>query len=78
MVSIDVYMNFRFTVDLQTDFFDGIEDLIYDAGCSDALVCSQNGKAYLEFDREADTKNQAIESALKALLDKGFECGCTR
>ena len=24
-------MIFRFTVDIQTDFFDGIEDLIYDA-----------------------------------------------
>lgn len=66
-------MIFRFTVDIQTDFFDGIEDLIYDAGCGDALVCSQNGKAYLEFDREADTKDQAVESALKALCDKGFK-----
>jgi hypothetical protein len=65
-------MIFQFTVDLHCDFFDCIEDLIYDAGCSDALVCSQNGKAYLEFDREADNKDQAIESALKALRDKGF------
>ena len=65
-------MNFRFTVDLQTDFFDGIEDLIYDAGCSDALVYSQNGRVYLDFDREADTKDQAIESALKALQNIGI------
>jgi len=66
-------MIFRFTVDLQTDFFDGIEDLIYDAGCSDALVYSQNGRVYLDFDREADTKDQAIESTLKALRGKGFK-----
>ena len=66
-------MIFRFTVDLQTDFFDGIEDLIYDAGCSDAFVHSENGVVHLDFDREADTKDQAIESALKALRDKGFE-----
>ena len=65
-------MIFRFTVDLQTDFFDGIEDLIYDAGCSDALVYSQNGRVYLDFDREADTKDQAIESALKALQNIGI------
>ena len=66
-------MIFRFTVDLQTDFFDGIEDLIYDAGCSDALVYSQNGRVYLDFDREADTKDQAIESALRALQKIGIE-----
>ena len=65
-------MIFRFTVDLQTDFFDGIEDLIYDAGCSDALVYSQNGRVSLDFDREADTKDQAIESALKALQNIGI------
>lgn len=65
-------MIFRFTVDLQTDFFDGIEDLIYDAGCSDALVYSQNCRVYLDFDREADTKDQAIESALKALQNIGI------
>ena len=65
-------MIFRFTVDLQTDFFDGIEDLIYDAGCSDALVYSQNGRVYLDVDREADTKDQAIESALKALQNIGI------
>ena len=65
-------MIFRFTVDLQTDFFDGIEDLVYDAGCSDALVYSQNGRVYLDFDREADTKDQAIESALKALQKIGI------
>ena len=65
-------MIFRFTVDLHTDFFDGIEDLIYDAGCSDALVYSQNGRVYLDFDREADTKDQAIESALKALQNIGI------
>ena len=65
-------MLFRFTVDLQTDFFDGIEDLIYDAGCSDALVYSLNGRVYLDFDREADTKDQAIESALKALQNIGI------
>ena len=66
-------MIFRFTVDLQIDFFNGIEDLIYNAGCSDGLVYSQNGRVYLDFDREADTKDQAIESALKALHDKGFQ-----
>ena len=65
-------MIFRFTVDIQTDFFDGIEDLIYDAGCSDALVYSQNGRVYLDFDREADTKDQAIESAFKALQNIGI------
>ena len=65
-------MIFRFTVDIQTDFFDGIEDLIYDAGCSDALVYSQNGRVSLDFDREADTKDQAIESALKALQNIGI------
>mgnify|MGYP003438397710 FL=1 len=65
-------MIFFFFLDLQTDFFDGIEDLIYDAGCSDALVYSQNGRVYLDFDREADTKDQAIESALKALQNIGI------
>lgn len=47
--------------DLQTD--DRIDDL-YEAGCDDALVGRTDGVQYLDFDRDADTLEDAILSAV--------------
>ncbi|MEQ4691018.1 MULTISPECIES: helix-turn-helix transcriptional regulator [Providencia] len=41
-----------------------LEDALYESGCSDALVCFYGKSVYLEFDREAQSLDKAIESAI--------------
>ncbi len=43
----------------------GLEDVLYEAGCDDALLNFKNGTAYLDFDREAANFEEAIISAIK-------------
>jgi len=57
--------------DARTDM-PGLEDRLFTAGCDDALVCSHNQKVYLEFDREADSAETAIRSALDNIRAAGF------
>lgn len=39
------------------------EDRFYEAGCDDALVAFQRGDVVLDFDREAETLAEAVNSA---------------
>ena len=41
-----------------------VEDALYEAGCDDATLAFRAGMAYLEFDRRADSFEQAIVSAV--------------
>lgn len=50
----------------------GLEDKLFAAGCDDALVCSYNQAVYLEFDRVADSVEQAITTALANIREAGF------
>jgi hypothetical protein len=38
-------------------------DLLFEAGCSDGLVFLENGKLFVEFDREAESYESALASA---------------
>ncbi|HEX5361377.1 MAG TPA: XRE family transcriptional regulator [Fluviicoccus sp.] len=65
---------YHFTIvirDARTDMPD-LEDRLFTAGCDDALVCSHNQTVYLEFDREADSAEIAIRSALDNIRAAGF------
>jgi DNA-binding transcriptional regulator YiaG len=42
-----------------------LEDNLFEAGCDDALINYRNGAVYLEFDREADSLEEAVISAIK-------------
>lgn len=42
-----------------------LSDRLYEAGCDDATVAVTNGTLYLSFDREADSYEDAVLSALK-------------
>lgn len=42
-----------------------LEDSLYEAGCDDALINYRNGAVYLEFDRDADSLEDAVVSAIK-------------
>ncbi len=58
---------FNFTIfirDLSTSDI-CIEDRLFEVGCNDASVCSTNDNIYLEFIREAETLDFAIQSAIK-------------
>lgn len=44
---------------------DEIENAIYEAGCDDAMLGIQGGSPFLSFDREADSLDEALHSAIK-------------
>ncbi|MBF7683876.1 XRE family transcriptional regulator [Acinetobacter sp. B5B] len=50
-----------------------LEDRLFEAGCDDALLCSYNDTVYLEFDREAESAEVAIKSALANIRTAGFK-----
>lgn len=65
---------YHFTVvvrDARVDM-DGLEDRLFVAGCDDALICSYNQTVYLEFDRKANSAEEAIQSARQNILAAGF------
>jgi len=67
--------SYHFTIvvrDARSDM-EGLEDRLFEAGCDDALVCSYNHTTYLEFDREAETAEQAIKTALANIRSAGFK-----
>lgn len=43
---------------------DALEDALYEAGCDDATLGFRNAVGYLEFDRQAESLEQAIVSAI--------------
>lgn len=45
----------------------GLEDKLYQAGCDDSLINFRNGAVYLDFDREANSLEEAVMSAIKAV-----------
>lgn len=51
---------------------DDLENALFEAGCDDALLGSRNGVTYLDFDREADTLRDAIESAIRDVQIAGY------
>ena len=44
---------------------DEIENSLFEAGCDDAVLGIHAGSPYLSFDREADSLDDAIKSAIK-------------
>jgi transcriptional regulator with XRE-family HTH domain len=42
-----------------------LEDILYEAGCDDALINFRNGTVYLDFDRQAISLEEAVMSAIK-------------
>ncbi|MDG9897701.1 DNA-binding protein [Klebsiella grimontii] len=56
--------NFTLTLSGVTAHTVGLEDALHAAGCADALVCFYGTAVYLEFDRECDSLEQAILSAI--------------
>ncbi|MDO4223791.1 MAG: XRE family transcriptional regulator [Acinetobacter sp.] len=50
----------------------GLDDHLFEHHCDDALICRMDNVVYLEFDREAETAQNAIDSAFENLKQAGF------
>ena len=57
---------FEFTLILEgmEEITETLEDALYKAGCSDALLMSRNGAVFLDFAREARSMRDAVTSAI--------------
>lgn len=54
-----------------------LEDELYEAGCSDALINTKNGTVYLDFDRESESFEKAIISAIADVENAGINAKVT-
>jgi hypothetical protein len=50
---------------------DHYEDVLFEAGCDDALVGVAGGAIFLDFDREAPSFEEAVNSAVKNVEQAG-------
>lgn len=68
-------MNYQFSIIIQDISFDipHLEDMVFNAGCSDALIYQKNQQVQLEFDREAINELDAINSAIRQLEKASFK-----
>ncbi len=48
-------------------------DALFEAGCSDATPSVREGRVRLAFTREAETRSEAIESAVRDVRRAGFD-----
>lgn len=49
-----------------------VADALYSHGCDDALICYYGNSVYVEFDREAKSLDEAIESAILDIETAGI------
>ena len=66
-------MIWRFTVRLKgiDALSDDQIDALFAIGCTDAVPASSCGEAWIDFDREADTLEQAMRSAVQDVRRAG-------
>jgi hypothetical protein len=50
-----------------------LENAIFEAGCSDALLGARDGVVYLDFDRDAPSFGEAVSSAIQDVKKAGYE-----
>ena len=63
---------YHFSILIRDADLHDLEDRLYQAGCDDALLCFHNQTPYLEFDREAESAEAAVRSALANIRAAGF------
>lgn len=70
------HMVWRFRLHLKgiEEFTDPLADRVYEA-CADATIASSCGRAWIDFDREADALQVAIRSAIADVRRLGLEVG---
>jgi hypothetical protein len=64
---------YHFTVLIRHAIYnDALEDALFSAGCDDALLFSTNGAVCLEFDRQAVSAKNAVQTAFEQIRSAGF------
>jgi len=56
-----------------SDLTDDQGDALFEAGCDDGTIVSRNGEVFVRFSREADSLEQAINSAAADVARAGFQ-----
>ena len=51
-------------------------DAFYEAGCDDALIGMRDGIAFADFCREADSRQEALRSAIRDVEAAGAKVEC--
>jgi hypothetical protein len=64
---------FRVVLANVTELTDALEDALFEAGCDDAGLGSCDGVVTIDFDREAESLGQAIDSAIADVKRAGFK-----
>lgn len=49
-----------------------VEDAILEAGCDDGFLYSRDGATYLDFEREAASLQEAVQSAIQDVQAAGY------
>ncbi len=63
----------EFSLILSGEMTDGIADALYGAGCDDALVSVQCGVPYVDFDRDSDSFEEAVLTAIRDVERVGLQ-----
>jgi hypothetical protein len=50
-----------------------LEDALFEAGCDDGMLFSKNQVVYIKFDRDADSLEEAVVSAINDVESAGFQ-----
>jgi len=65
---------FSFTIVLdEINISDEMANDLYGGGCDDALLARQGGEVTLDFDREAEDEQSAIDSAIEDVRKAGYK-----
>ena len=56
---------FVLVIDSASDLDDAGHDALHEAGCDDAVLSRVDGVHYLDFDRKASSRSQAVLSAIE-------------
>ena len=70
--TVDTYTFYVYLAGV-SELTEDLENRIFEAGCDDALLASENGCVYLNFDREAESLETAIGTALQDIIRAGYE-----
>jgi len=63
---------FTLSIDM-AEMTDAALDRLYEAGCNDGRVGRCNGVSFIDFEREAESLADAVESAIRDVQKAGFQ-----
>ncbi|MFD2532981.1 hypothetical protein [Gracilimonas halophila] len=64
---------FTLLLDNENELTNELEDALFQAGCDDGILYSKNQVVYIEFDREAESLEEAVISAINDVESAGFQ-----